>query len=169
VHRQRKDVAIHAYFSFSGQERSIINNKVDNIVKSGANVVVSMSAIDAQSLHLLGSKGIIALRHVREDSARRLAKGLAISITRNCFDQMEIAEAKDLLVRNMGGLMYTYVVLRDGASVMTLVVKGSTNTELRQIVSAARTGLCFTVHCCRHENHHHCHLCCCNPHRCLWC
>ncbi|KAL0480102.1 hypothetical protein AKO1_007258 [Acrasis kona] len=45
-------------------ERSVINNKVHQIIASGANIVISSEAIDSISLSLFARSNVIALRHV---------------------------------------------------------------------------------------------------------
>jgi chaperonin GroEL (HSP60 family) len=54
--------------SISSLERQVLDRKIELIVASGANVVISASAIDTYSLSRLAKANIYALRHVRSVS-----------------------------------------------------------------------------------------------------
>ncbi|MGI0098069.1 MAG: thermosome subunit alpha, partial [Nitrosopumilaceae archaeon] len=69
---------IQLYFD---KESSIIKSKVQNIVNSGANVVISQKGISLLAQHYLARAGIISIRRVKENDLFWLEKATGASIT----------------------------------------------------------------------------------------
>lgn len=57
-------------------ERDVIDKKVESLIKTGANVIISTNAIDNISLYKFSRNGIIALRHVNKDLFEKVLKAV---------------------------------------------------------------------------------------------
>ncbi|MEX2348629.1 MAG: thermosome subunit alpha [Nitrosopumilaceae archaeon] len=78
---------IQLYFD---KESSIIKSKVQNVINSGANVVISQKGISLLAQHYLARASIISIRRVKENDLFWLEKATGASITNdldNIFDK----------------------------------------------------------------------------------
>ena len=59
---------------FRNVERDIVRNKVQNVIDSGANVIISRKGIDSLAQQLLSSAGIMSIKRVKENDLHWLEK-----------------------------------------------------------------------------------------------
>jgi chaperonin GroEL (HSP60 family) len=83
--RTRTDAEIHIVnpnqiSTFTDAEKSMIRSKVQHIIESGANVVISRKGINTFAQHLLSEAGIISVRRVKENDLLWLAKATGATI-----------------------------------------------------------------------------------------
>jgi archaeal chaperonin len=69
--------------SFKDQEILMIRSKIQHIIDSGANVVISRKGINTFAQHMLTQAGIISVRRVKENDLLWLAKATGASISEN--------------------------------------------------------------------------------------
>ena len=67
--------------SFKDQENLMIRSKIQHIIDSGANVVISRKGINTLAQHMLTQAGIISVRRVKENDLLWLAKATGASIS----------------------------------------------------------------------------------------
>jgi chaperonin GroEL (HSP60 family) len=67
--------------SYKQQEMQMIKSKIQHIIDSGANVVISRKGINTFAQHILTQAGIISLRRVKENDLLWLAKATGASIS----------------------------------------------------------------------------------------
>ena len=67
--------------SFKDQEILMIRSKIQHIIDSGANVVISRKGINTLAQHMLTQAGIISVRRVKENDLLWLAKATGASIS----------------------------------------------------------------------------------------
>ena len=67
--------------SFKDQEILMIRSKIQHIIDSGANVVISRKGINTLAQHMLTQSGIISVRRVKENDLLWLAKATGASIS----------------------------------------------------------------------------------------
>lgn len=67
--------------TFTDEEKSMIRSKVQRIIESGANVVISRKGINTFAQHLLSEAGIISVRRVKENDLLWLAKATGATIS----------------------------------------------------------------------------------------
>jgi chaperonin GroEL (HSP60 family) len=67
--------------SYKDQERLMIKSKIQHIIDSGANVVISRKGINTFAQHMLTRGGIISVRRVKENDLLWLAKATGASIS----------------------------------------------------------------------------------------
>jgi chaperonin GroEL (HSP60 family) len=66
---------------FKDRENAIVRSKIQHIIDSGANVVISRKGINTFAQHLLAQEGIISVRRVKENDLVWLAKATGATIT----------------------------------------------------------------------------------------
>jgi len=74
------------------EERRTVEEKVEGIVKSGANVLFSQKGMDDRAVSMLSKKGILAVKNAKRSDMERLAKATGAKIV-NYFGDM----SKDVL------------------------------------------------------------------------
>src|ERR671917_1596829 len=67
--------------SYKQQEMQMIRSKIQHIIDSGANVVISRKGINTFAQHILTQAGIISVRRVKENDLLWLAKATGASIS----------------------------------------------------------------------------------------
>ncbi|MDQ3836944.1 MAG: thermosome subunit [Thermoproteota archaeon] len=67
--------------SYKQQETQMIKSKIQHIIDSGANVVISRKGINTFAQHMLTQAGIISVRRVKENDLLWLAKATGASIS----------------------------------------------------------------------------------------
>jgi archaeal chaperonin len=67
--------------SYKHQEMQMIKSKIEHIIDSGANVVISRKGINTFAQHILTRAGIISVRRVKENDLLWLAKATGASIS----------------------------------------------------------------------------------------
>ena len=67
--------------SYKQQEMQMIKSKIEHIIDSGANVVISRKGINTFAQHILTQAGIISVRRVKENDLLWLAKATGASIS----------------------------------------------------------------------------------------
>lgn len=67
--------------SYKQQEMQMIKSKIQHIIDSGANVVISRKGINTFAQHILTEAGIISIRRVKENDLLWLAKATGASIS----------------------------------------------------------------------------------------
>lgn len=89
--------------SYKDHERLMIKSKIQHIVDSGANVVISRKGINAFAQNMLARAGIISVRRVKENDLLWLAKATGASISEKLShgeDGQNHAHSHDMLVHH---------------------------------------------------------------------
>lgn len=68
-------------WSFKDRENLMISSKIQHIIDSGANVIISRKGINTLAQHMLTQAGIISVRRVKENDLLWLAKATGASIS----------------------------------------------------------------------------------------
>ena len=68
-------------FQYKRKENMIIKNKIENIVNSGSNVIVSRKGIGLEAQEYLSKAGIISVKRVKENDLHWLEKATGAKIT----------------------------------------------------------------------------------------
>jgi chaperonin GroEL (HSP60 family) len=74
-------------------ERDLIDKKIQCLLSSGANVIISTNAIDSISLNAFAKNGIMAFRHVRQDLFEKLARCSGATIIHSILNQITSKES----------------------------------------------------------------------------
>jgi chaperonin GroEL (HSP60 family) len=124
-------------------EREVIDRKVQKIIQSGSNVLLSLEAIDAISLSRLANAGIIALRHVSKQVSSSVMEATGAKIVRSIMSQEFIFGFADQVhvQEHEENLFYTYLTGVKNARICTILVKGPTHHTVRASYNAVQNTL----------------------------
>ena len=75
--------------SFLNQEEKMLQDMVNKIVESGANVIFCQKGIDDMAQHFLAKKGIFAARRVKKSDMDGLARATGATLVTNLDDLNE--------------------------------------------------------------------------------
>jgi chaperonin GroEL (HSP60 family) len=80
--------------SYKQQEMQMIKSKIQHIIDSGANVVISRKGINTFAQHILTQAGIISVRRVKENDLLWLAKATGASISEKLSHEADMHDDK---------------------------------------------------------------------------
>jgi chaperonin GroEL (HSP60 family) len=80
--------------SYKQQEMQMIKSKIQHIIDSGANVVISRKGINTFAQHILTQAGIISVRRVKENDLLWLAKATGASISEKLLHEADRPDDK---------------------------------------------------------------------------
>ena len=75
--------------AFLDEEHRMLKNMVDQVIGSGANVVLCQKGIDDMAQHYLAKAGVLAVRRIKESDLTKLAKATDARIVANLDDLFE--------------------------------------------------------------------------------
>ncbi|MFC1648791.1 thermosome subunit alpha [Nanoarchaeota archaeon] len=124
--------------AFLDMEDNMLRKMVDQVAKSGANVVFCQKGIDDNAQHFLAKQGIFAVRRVGKSDMEKLAKATSASIVSNLNDlkQSDLGKAGIVEEIRVGDEEMTYVKECKNAKSVTLLIRGSTEHVIDEIKRA---------------------------------
>jgi len=114
------------YQSIVDAEWNIIYEKLENIVKSGAQIVLSRLAIGDLPTQYFADRGIFCAGRVTDDDLRRVCKatGAAVQTTVNNLVPSILGSCKRFEERQVGGQRYNFFTGCDQAKTATIILRG---------------------------------------------
>ncbi|MCK4634564.1 MAG: thermosome subunit, partial [Candidatus Aenigmarchaeota archaeon] len=114
--------------AFLEQEEKMIKDMVDNIDKSGANIVFCQKGIDDSAQHLLAKKGIAAVRRVKKSDMEALGRATGAKIITNLDDLAKdsLGYAKIVEEKKIGGEKMVFVRECKTPKSVTILIRGGT-------------------------------------------
>lgn len=130
--------------AFLDQEERTIQNMVEKIKKSGANIIICQKGIDDVAQYYLTKAKIYAIRRVKKSDMEKLAKATSGKIVSNINELSENDLGKASLVKevkegNEEGM--TYVTGCDNPKAITILVRGGTEHVIDELERAIRDGI----------------------------
>lgn len=124
---------------FVDQEEKMIKAKVDNIVKTGANVVFCQKGIDDLAQYYLEKAGIYACRRIKKGDMEKLAKATGAKIVQDDTEIFaeDLGFAEYVEEREIKSSKMTFVIGCKNAKTASLILHGSTS----HIVDALKRAL----------------------------
>ena len=128
---------------FLDQEEKMLKAMVDNIIDSGANVVVCQKGIDDMAQHYLSKAGILAIRRVKKSDIEKLSRACGASVISNLDEisesdigKADLAEEKKIGLDNM-----LYITGCDNPKAVSLVIRGGTEHVVDSLERALEDAL----------------------------
>lgn len=120
------------------QEEKMILDMVENIAKSGANVLVCQKGIDDVAQHFLAKKGIYAVRRVSESDMKKIAKATGGKVTNNIKEiaKEDLGYAGVVEEQKVGDDEFTYIKECRNPKAVTLLIRGGTEHVTNEIERA---------------------------------
>ncbi|RLE44425.1 thermosome subunit [Candidatus Woesearchaeota archaeon] len=139
--------------AFIQQEEKILNEMVEKIAKTGANVVFCQKGIDDVAQHFLAKKGIFAARRVKESDMKALAKATGARIITNLDDltkddlgtagiveEIKIGDEEMIYVKECKNPKSVTILVRGGTEHVVDEVKRAVEDAIGDVIAVLRTG-----------------------------
>ena len=111
---------------FQSEEERMLKSMVDNVVSSGANVVLCQKGIDDVAQHYLAKEGIIAVRRIKESDMAKLAKATGAKIITNTeeLSKDDIGHADLIEERNVENDKWVFIEGCKNPKSITILIRG---------------------------------------------
>jgi thermosome len=129
--------------SFLDEERHMLQEMVDQIKKSGANVVLCQKGIDDIAQHHLAKAGILAARRVKESDMEKLARATGGKVVTNIRDlsPSDLGTADLVEERKIAGEEMIFVEGCKDPKAVSLLVRGGTEHVVDEVERAVHDGI----------------------------
>ncbi len=131
--------------AFKDEEWHMLMQKIDPVIKTGANVIVSSQTYDDHVQVALGRLGIMAIRKANEHDHRRLAKACGGKILAECANitKDDLGYAGHIFVKNLEGDNWIFFEQCRDPKAVSFLIRGSTSN----VVEAAGSAIKSAVNC----------------------
>jgi thermosome len=120
---------------FLNEEERMLISMVDQIEKSGANVVICQKGIDDQPQHYLAKADIFAVRRAKKSDMEKLAKATGARIVNNIHDltQNDLGKATIVEEKKIANDEMTYITGCRNAKAISILIRGGTEHVVDEI------------------------------------
>lgn len=124
--------------SFLEEERRMLQEMVEQVKKSGANVVLCQKGIDDVAQHYLAKAGILAARRVKESDMEKLARATGGKIVTNVRDltPKDLGSASLVEERKIAGEEMIFIEGCKDPKAVSLLVRGGTEHVVDEVERA---------------------------------
>jgi thermosome len=128
---------------FLQQEEKILQEMVEKIAATGANVVICQKGIDDVAQHFLAKKGILAVRRVKKSDMEKLERATGGRIVSNIDDLQpsDLGEAKLVEERKIGEDKMVFVEGAKNLKSVTILIRGGLERLVDEAERAIRDAL----------------------------
>jgi len=130
--------------AFLAEEEQMLREMVEQINKSGANVVFCQKGIDDMAQHFLAKAGIFAVRRVKESDMEKLARatgGKAVMNIKELYAD-DLGHAELVEERKVAGDEMIFVEGCKDPKAVSLLVRGGTEHVVDEVERAVHDGIC---------------------------
>ncbi len=124
--------------AFIEQEERMLREMVENIAKSGANVVFCQKGVDDMAQHFFSKKGIYVARRIKKSDMEALARATGAKIISNLhdLDSGDLGKAGLVEESKVGDEDMTFVKECKNPKAVTILVKGGTEHVVDEVKRA---------------------------------
>ncbi|HTW55805.1 MAG TPA: thermosome subunit beta [Thermoplasmata archaeon] len=121
--------------AFLQEEENMLRRMVDQVKKSGANVVLCQKGIDDLAQHFLAKEGIYAVRRVKKSDMEKLAKATGANIVSKVSElgPEDVGAAGMVEERKIGDDALTFVTGAKKAKAVSILIRGGTEHVIDEI------------------------------------
>jgi chaperonin GroEL (HSP60 family) len=121
--------------AFLQEEENMLRKMVEQVKKSGANVVLCQKGIDDLAQHFLAKEGIYAVRRVKKSDMEKLAKATGANIVSKVSELTaeDVGSAGLVEERKIGEDALTFVTGAKNAKAVSILIRGGTEHVLDEI------------------------------------
>ena len=129
---------------FLDEEERMLQEMVDDVIKSGTNFLFCEKSIDDIALHYLSKKGISAVKNMSSGDMEKLAKATGAKIVASVKDlnSASLGEAKVIEEMKIGDDKLTYVRDAKNPMAVTVVIRGGTEHVVDEAERSLHDALC---------------------------
>jgi thermosome len=124
--------------AFLDKEETMLRDMVDNVVNSGANVVLCQKGIDDVAQHFLAKRGIMAARRVKKSDMEKLAMATGAKIVSNIAEltKGDLGAAGNVEERKVGTDRMIFVEKCKRPKAVTVLIRGGTEHVVDEVERA---------------------------------
>jgi archaeal chaperonin len=121
--------------AFLAEEENMLRRMVEQVKKSGANVVLCQKGIDDLAQHFLAKEGIYAVRRVKKSDMEKLAKATGANIVSKVSELTpeDVGTAGLVEERKIGEDALTFVTGAKKAKAVSVLIRGGTEHVIDEI------------------------------------
>jgi archaeal chaperonin len=121
--------------AFLQEEENMLKRMVEQVKKSGANVVLCQKGIDDLAQHYLAKEGIYAVRRVKKSDMEKLAKATGANIVSKVSEltPQDVGSAGLVEERKIGEDALTFVTGAKKARAVSILIRGGTEHVIDEI------------------------------------
>jgi thermosome len=121
--------------AFLGEEENMLRRMVDQVKKSGANVVICQKGIDDLAQHFLAKQGVYAVRRAKKSDMEKLAKATGANIVSKVSELTpeDVGSAGLVEERKIGDDALTFVTGCKKAKAVSVLIRGGTEHVIDEI------------------------------------
>ncbi|HDI12496.1 MAG TPA: thermosome subunit [Hadesarchaea archaeon] len=129
--------------NFLEEERRMLKEMVDQIKKTGADVVLCQKGIDDVAQHFLAKEGILAARRVKESDMEKLSRATGGKIITNIKDltSNDLGSAALVEERKIAGEEMIFIEGCKDPKAVSLLVRGGTEHVVDEVERAVHDGI----------------------------
>ena len=128
---------------FLDQEEKMLKNMVDNIINSGANVVVCQKGIDDMAQHYMSKAGILAVRRVKKSDMEKLSRASSGAVVTNIdeISESDLGHAELAEEKKIGGDSMLFITGCKNPKAVSIVIRGGTEHVVDSLERALEDAL----------------------------
>ncbi len=132
--------------NFLDEEQRMIEEMVNKIIKTRANVVLCQKGIDDLAQHFLAKAGILAVRRIKKSDMEKLAKATGGNIVTNLEDlsEKDLGEAAVVYEKKIGDDEMVFVEGCKNPKAVSILIRGGTELVVEEAERAIHDALCAT-------------------------
>lgn len=130
--------------SFLDQEQQMIEDMVDKIIASGANVVLSQKGIDDLAQHFLAKKGVMAIRRIKKSDIEKLSMATGASLVTRIegIEKSDLGEAGTVEERKIGDDDFVFVEGCPNPKSVSIMIRGGSDLIVDEAERSIHDALC---------------------------
>ena len=128
---------------FLDQEEKMLKNMVDNIINSGANVVICQKGIDDMAQHYMSKAGILAVRRVKKSDMEKLSRASGGAVVTNIdeISESDLGHAELAEEKKIGGDSMLFITGCKNPKAVSIVIRGGTEHVVDSLERALEDAL----------------------------
>jgi len=129
--------------AFLDQEEKALKDMVNNIVKSGANVVLCQKGIDDVAQYYLAKQDVYAVRRINKSDMEKIAKATGARVMSNLHEltKNELGHAEVVEEIKEGEDSMTYITGCKNPKAVTILIRGGTEHVASELERAIKDGI----------------------------
>ncbi|MCF2144317.1 MAG: TCP-1/cpn60 chaperonin family protein [Candidatus Heimdallarchaeota archaeon] len=130
--------------AFLDQEQAMIEDLVNKIIASGANVILSQKGIDDLAQHFLAKNGILAVRRIKKSDMEKLAKATGAKILTRIdgIEESDLGHAKNVEERKIADDDFVFVEGCPNPKSVSILIRGGSDLIVDEAERSIHDALC---------------------------
>ncbi len=130
--------------SFLDQEQQMIEDMVDKVIATGANVILSQKGIDDLAQHFFAKKGVMAVRRIKKSDMEKLsmATGATLVTRIEGVDKTDLGHADVVEERKIGDDDFVFVEGCPNPKSVSIMIRGGSDLIVEEAERSIHDALC---------------------------